>query len=230
LIESIPVTWQFPPKFNGDAGRDEAHGAGMAKDPWAMWHRGGRHSSLVEGTIVPKAFLSAIGHVVVAFSRLDSQLDLTIAFLLVDARRELGTAIASAIPNYRPRIELFERIIDFKIEDADDNKKLHKLAKEISVVADERHRLIHDYMSSLSFGSVSPVEHRLNLSRKESIFRKQKPTEVTKRSLEDLAIRMTDLSFRLQRFTKNDLLWKKGAQFPWRDRSRKRSPARSSRT
>jgi hypothetical protein len=44
----------------------------MAKDPWAAWHRGGHYSSLVEGTIVPKAFLPAIGHVVVAFSRLPS--------------------------------------------------------------------------------------------------------------------------------------------------------------
>jgi hypothetical protein len=198
----------------------------MAKDPWAIWHRGGRHSSFVEGTIVPKAFLPAIGHVVVAFSRLDSQLDLTIAFLLVDAQRELGTAIASAIPNYRPRIELFERIIDIKVDDDDDKKKLHNLASAIFAVADERHRLIHDYMSSLSFGALNPVaEHRLKLNRKEAIFRKQKPTEITKRSLEELAVRMTDLSFRLQRFTKNDPLWKKGTKFPWRDRSRKRITA-----
>src|SRR4051812_46073418 len=120
----------------------DLRGTVMAKDPWAVWHRGGRYSSMVEGTVVPKSFLPAIGHVVVAFSRLDSQLDLTIAYLLVDARRELGAAIASAIPNYRPRIELFERIVDIKIEDSDDRKRLHMIAKAISSVADQRHRLI----------------------------------------------------------------------------------------
>jgi hypothetical protein len=173
----------------------------MAKDPWAVWHRGGRFSLFVEGTVVPKAFLPAIGRVVVSFSMLDSQLDLTIAYLLVNAeRRRIGAAIASAIPNYRPRIELFERIVDINVDNDDDKAKLHKLAKAIYVVADERHRLVHDSMSSLSFGSSpadDPMEHRLNLSRKESIFRKHNSTGVTKRSLAELADRMTDLSFRL---------------------------------
>lgn len=191
----------------------------MAKNPWAIWSRGGRWSRFVEGTVVPKTFLPEIGHVVVAFSRLDSQLDMTIAYLLVNADRGLGGAIASAIPNYRPRIELFERVIDIKVSDPDDRKALHRLAKAIMQVAEKRHRLIHDYMSSFSH-----VDERLDLRRKEAMFRPSTlPTDITIPSLKELASQMTDLSFRLQRFTKDDPLWKSGAQFPWRDTPRKRS-------
>jgi hypothetical protein len=189
-----------------------------SKSPWSIWKKGGRYHRFVEGTVVPKTFLPGIGYVVVAFSRLDVQLDLTIAHL-VGADRELGRAIAAAIPNYRPRIELFSRIIDLKVPDETDRKFLHKIASATSAVADERHRLIHDYMDSLSV-----QEQKLNLSRKESIFReKPKPTEVTVSTLKSLGDRMTDLSYRLQRFTKADPRWKSGAQFPWRDQPRKRS-------
>jgi hypothetical protein len=184
-------------------------------DPWAIWHKGGAWYEYVEGTVVPKSFLPAIGFVIVAFSRLDSQLDLTIAHLL-DANRELGRAIASAIPNYRPRIEFLERIIDLKIDDPDDKKKLRRIMKAVEEVFDVRHRLIHDYMSSLSY-----VNQRLDLSRKDDVFRKvEKPTAITKASLKELGCRMTDLSYRLQRFTKGDVRWKSGTQFPWRDKPR----------
>ncbi|MER9856260.1 hypothetical protein [Mesorhizobium sp. M0113] len=55
----------------------------MSDDAWAIWHDpSNMFSRYVEGTIVPKTFLPAIGYVIVAFSQLDVQLDLTIAHLL----------------------------------------------------------------------------------------------------------------------------------------------------
>ena len=82
----------------------------MSDDPWAIWHKGGRMSDCVEGTIVPKTFLPAIGFVIVAFSRLNSQVDLTIAYIL-GADRETGRAFAAVMPNYRPRIELLDHLV-----------------------------------------------------------------------------------------------------------------------
>jgi hypothetical protein len=187
----------------------------MSDDPWAIWHRGGEFYSYVEGTVVPKAFLPALGYVVAAFSRLDAQLDLTIAHLL-GADRTLGRAIASAAPNYRPRIELFSRIIDLKVVDDGDRKLLHRIAKAIESVADNRHRILHDYASSLS-----EINQILSLERKESIFRNgRRTTDVTKASHKELGTKMTDLTYRLQRFTKGDPRWKSGEQFPWRGRPR----------
>jgi hypothetical protein len=187
----------------------------VSDDPWAIWHRGGEFYSYVEGTVVPKAFLPALGLVVAAFSRLDAQLDLTIAHLL-GADRKLGRAIASAAPNYRPRIELFGRIIDLKVEDDADRKLLHRIADAIGSVAEKRHRILHDYASSLS-----EINQILSLQRKESVFKDgHKTTDITKASLKELGAKMTDLSYRLQRFTKGDPRWKSGEQFPWRDRLR----------
>ena len=196
----------------------------MSENPWAIWAKGGQFSEYVEGSIVPKAWLPAIGYVIVSFSTLDSTLDLAIADLLgSEPKKEIGLALAAAIPNYRPRIELFQRLIPLRITDEDDQKKLLRVATEIEKVADERHRLIHDYMAGISFGTAFP-EPILSLHRKEMLFaQKPKPTAISKSSLKELGMRATDLSYRLQRFGKKDPDWKSGAQFPWRDRPRKQS-------
>jgi hypothetical protein len=199
----------------------------MLDDAWAIWHdKDGHWSRYVEGTVVPKAFLPAIGYVIVAFSKLDSQLDLTIAHLL-GADPETGRAITASSFNYQPRISLLEQLINLKIEDKDDRKKLLKIVGKIGSVAQKRHRLIHDYMHTISYalhyGPVNPV---LKVSRKEN---KQKLTEFTKPSLKELGSQMLDLAYRLQRFTKNDSRWKTGGSFPWRDKPQKRSPRASHR-
>lgn len=189
----------------------------MVRNPWFAWSKGGDMSRFVEGTVIPKALLPEIGYVVACFSRLDAQLDLTIAHLL-GADRSVGRAIAAAVPNYRPRIELCERLVGLKVTDKDDKQKLLRVVSAVGTVADERNRLIHDDMSSYDVGN-----EKLSLFRKEAIFRGTKPTIITKASLKELGMRSTDLSYRLQRFTKDDPRWKNGAQFPWRDRPLRRS-------
>jgi hypothetical protein len=72
-------------------------------------------------------------------------------------------------------------------------------------VADERHRLIHDYMNQLAMVGRGVT---LSVERKEAPFRAGKTNEFTKQSLKERGNRITDLSYRLQRFTKNDPLWK----------------------
>jgi hypothetical protein len=166
----------------------------------------------VEGTVVPKAMLPVIGYVAVAFSNLDSNLDFTIAYLL-DANLATGKAIASAITNYSPRIELFERIVEMRITDNSDKKKLLVLSKAIQSVADKRHRLFHDEPSVYSDGQA-----QLQLYRKEKLFTGAKPTPFTKASLKQLGDQMIDLSYRLIRYRHANSDWKEGNNFPWRER------------
>ena len=190
-------------------------------DPWDVYAKGGAFSKYVAGSVVPKSWLPAIGYVIVAFSTLDAGVDLTIAHLLLGADdRDIRRALAAAIPNYRPRIELLVRLIELKVTGKGDKEKLQKIAKAIEVVANERHRLIHDYMASITYDYRFPPT--LKLERKEAVFlQKQKQVKFTKSALKELGTRMLDLTYRLQRFRKDDPRWKRGEQFPWRDRPRK---------
>ncbi|TIT36009.1 MAG: hypothetical protein E5W65_10865 [Mesorhizobium sp.] len=186
-------------------------------DAWAIWHDPTNiFSSYVEGTIVPKAFLPAIGFVIVAFSQLDRQLDLSIAHLL-GADRDTGRAITASAIHYQPRIDLLKRLIELRVADDADKRKLGKIAEKISSVAQKRHRLIHDYVGKLTQSiTIPPSGPTLNFSRKDTA----KDTEFTEQSLQELGSQMLDLAYRLQRFTKADPRWSEGKSFPWREARR----------
>jgi hypothetical protein len=190
----------------------------MSEDPWAIWHKGGEWSMFVEGTVFPKLFLLAMGFVTVAFSELDIQIDHTIANLL-GVNRDTGDAIAAAAFGYKPRIDLLRRLIPLRIigddaEMTETRNKLDKIAMAALVAMDQRNRLIHDYMASYDHG-----EAKISYRRKESNPSERKASVIaTKASLKALGVRMTDLSYRLQRFRKGDPRWKQGEQFPSRDR------------
>lgn len=167
----------------------------------------------VEETVVPITLLPSIGYVVTAFSALDIRIDLTIAHVL-KTDRDTAFAFASAMPNYRPRVELLQRLVRLHIKDETKKNKMDTLLKAVMEVADQRHRLIHDYQVSWSHG-----EERLQLRRKEATFTKErKTTEITKASLKDLGNRIIDLTVRLRLFCKDDPEWTSGAQFPSRDK------------
>jgi 3-deoxy-D-manno-octulosonate 8-phosphate phosphatase KdsC-like HAD superfamily phosphatase len=116
-------------------------------------------------------------------------------------------------------------MIDYKVADPTDRKLLHKITSQVARLADTRHRVIHDHMATLTV-----MQQKISLARKEEMFRKtQIRTDITVASLKLLGDQMTDLSFRLQRYTKNDPQWRSGAQFPWRDKPQKRSRQRNPR-
>ncbi|MBA1140241.1 hypothetical protein [Mesorhizobium neociceri] len=186
-------------------------------DAWAIWHDPtNMFSQYVEGTIVPKTFLPAVGYVIVAFSQLDRQLDLSIAHLL-GADRETGRAITASAIHYQPRIDLLKKLIELRVADDVDKRKLERIAEKISSVAQKRHRLIHDYVGKLTHAiTIPPSSPTLDFNRKDTA----KSTEFTEESLQELGLQMLDLAYRLQRFTKADPSWSLGNSFPWRDRSR----------
>lgn len=175
-------------------------------------------SRFVAGTVVPKSLLPAIGYVMVCFSELDRQLDLVIAHLL-SADKKVGQAITLTSIHYRPRIELFDRLVDLKISDKDDRNKLKTISKNIGKLAESRHRLVHD-----GFNSYSWNRDEVYLKRREADFEGQKPIPLSKQSLKELGNRMVDIRWRLTRYQRYDPAWKSGASFPWRDRRRRPTP------
>ena len=187
----------------------------MSNDAWAIWRDpSNMFSQYVEGTIVPKSFLPAIGYVIVAFSKLDAELDLMNAHLL-GADRETDRARAASNIQYQPRIKLLEKLVKSQVPNDADKSNLLCVISEANAVAQRRHRLVHDYTNQLVHNiTIPPTSPTLTFRRKGQ----PQNTEFTEESLNELGNQILDLAYRLQRYRNIDPRWSEGAFFPWRDR------------
>jgi len=178
---------------------------------------------MVDGTIVPNSFLPAIGYVVVAFSRLDTEIDLLIAYLLGywneaenSRHRTVRCALAEAVFNYQPKITLIRNLIDEMTVQKRDHKKLGNLLDLVQALANERHRLIHDEFTSYSFVGEHAKMYRKGPAHQHSL-------TVSKAQLEAFGQQISKVTYRLQRFRKEDPAWKTIELFPWRGKPPQKS-------